>query len=382
MLDPCLVRNSSIKAAAVAAVLLLAGCSSSHRSASTTPTTTSTTTSANANTGPPVWLCQPGAHPDPCAYDQTAKVIGPSGESVPEIAVTPKAVPFDCFYVYPTVSPETGPNADLRVQPAETAVAEEQASRFSSVCQVWAPMYRQVTLQALTTGGLTALDVAYASLLSGWKYYLQYENHGRPIIFIGHSQGSAMLIRLLSQQVDPNPALRARMVAAIIPGGNVQVPVGRTVGGSFQHLPLCTSSARAGCVIAYSTFEAPPPATALFGRPGQGVSLQSLQATSAGQQVACVNPADLGGHAGPGALTPYFLISGSWVTYPDLYTGTCESSGGATWLQITTTKTAGDNRPVVQAGLGPDWGLHIYDMNLPLGNLVSDVSALEAAYRA
>ena len=44
-------------------------------------------------------------------------------------------------------------------------------------------------------------------------------------------------------------------------------------------------------------------------------------------------------------------------------------------------KKAGDNRPVVRDGLGPEWGYHVYDVNLPLGNLVSDVSALEAAYR-
>ncbi|HTN79059.1 MAG TPA: DUF3089 domain-containing protein, partial [Acidimicrobiales bacterium] len=57
--------------------------------------------------------------------------------------------PVDCFYVYPTVSTQAGPNADLTIEPAEKTVAEAQASRFSSVCNVWAPMYRQVTLSSL-----------------------------------------------------------------------------------------------------------------------------------------------------------------------------------------------------------------------------------------
>jgi hypothetical protein len=373
--------------------LVLAGCSSSHRpsiSADTTPpaptrtapTTTASTTTASTTTAgsAPVWLCRPGATPDPCVVNQMATAVSASGARSTEAAAPSKPSPFDCFYVYPTVSGEQGPNADLQVQPAETAVAEQQAARFSSVCQVWAPMYRQVTLKSLTTGGLTALDTAYDSLLADWQYYLQHENHGRPVIFIGHSHGSAMLIRLIAEQVDPNPARRAQMVVAIIAGGNVQVRTGQTTGGSFQHIPLCTSRSKAGCVIAYSTFDAPPPPTALFGRPGQGVSLMSLQTATADQQVACVNPAALGG--GPGALAPYFWISGSWITYPGLYRGACESAGGATWLQVTATKTAGDSRPVASAGLGPDWGLHIYDVNLLLGNLVSDVSALEAAYRA
>ena len=366
--------GSSWAASLVVVSLVVAGCSSSHRAAAGSPS--------------PVWLCQPGATPDPCVVSQIADVVSASGAHSTQPAPAPNAANFDCFYVYPTVSTESGTNADLRIQPAETSVAEQQASRFSSVCQVWAPMYRQVTLGELTTGGLagsTAQNAAYESLLSSWRYYLQHDNHGRPIIFIGHSQGAAMLIRLISAQVDPNPSLRAQMVVALIVGGNVQVPIGRTVGGSFQHVPLCTSSAAAGCVIAYSSFDSPPPATALFGRPGQGVSLQSLQTTTAGQQVACVNPAALGGGGGGTAdLSPYFFEAGTgrWLTYPGRYTGTCESAAGATWLQVTATKTAGDTRPVVHAYPDANWGLHNYDVNLSLGNLVSDVSALEGAYRA
>jgi len=68
------------------------------------------------------------------------------------------------------------------------------------------------------------------------------------------------------------------------------------------------------------------------------------------------------------------------VTYPDLYTGTCRSSGGATWLQIDAS--AGDTRPVVTPTLGPDWGLHADDVNLALGDLVNDVAAEETAYSA
>ena len=101
-------------------------------------------------------------------------------------------------------------------------------------------MYRQRTAASLAKGlggDPTADQVAYQSLLSGWKDYLAHDNDGRPIIFIGHSQGAAMLIRLLRSQIDPNPRLRTQLVSAIILGGNVQVPKGKTVGGSFRHIP-------------------------------------------------------------------------------------------------------------------------------------------------
>jgi Protein of unknown function (DUF3089) len=289
--------------------------------------------------------------------------------------------PFDCFYVYPTVSSEKGPNTDLTIRPNEIAAARAQASRFSSVCRVWAPMYRQVTVSALFSGGLAALNTAYDSLSSDWQYYLQHVNAGRPFILIGHSQGAAMLIRLIADQIDPNPSVRQRLVTAILAGGNLQVPTGQTVGATFKNIPLCTSTSVAGCAIAYSTFGSQPPADSLFGHPGSGVSLMSLQLTSAGQQVACVNPAAIGG--GTAGLSPYFPQPGSvpWITYPNLYTSSCQSANGATWLQVNTVKVPGDTRPVITASLGPTWGYHADDINLTLGNLVTDVSALEAAHR-
>lgn len=364
-------------------VAVAGGCSSSAHRPVAAPTTSSPAGgAANADASGTVWLCRPGGTSDPCAGELSATSISANGARTTLHAASAARSPFDCFYVYPTVSSEKGPNADLQVQAAETGVARIQAERFSQVCDVWAPMYRQVTVSALFTGGLPALNTAYQSLLGTWNDYLHNYNHGRPVIFIGHSQGAAMLIRLLANEVDPNPSLRARTVVAIIIGGNVQVRSGGGEGGSFQRLPLCTSGSSTGCVIAYSTFPSEPPAGAFFGRPGQGVSLQSLQTAKSGQQVACVNPAALGG--GSGSLQPYYPAPAGtgtpWVTYPGLYTASCESAGGATWLQVNHAATAGDKRPVVSESLGPLWGYHVDDVQLALGNLVDDVKAEEAAF--
>ena len=338
-----------------------------------------------------VWLCEPGQPIDPCASSLDSTSVRADGSTKVVDAQAPSSSKFDCFYVYPTVSTQRKENANLKIQPAETAAAISQASRFSQVCRVWAPMYRQRTAASLERGlgnDPAADQVAYHSLLSGWQDYLAHDNDGRPVIFIGHSQGAAMLIRLLRSQIDPHPALRKQMVSALILGGNVQVPRGKTVGGSFNHIPTCPSPRTTGCVIAYSTFGSVPPASSDFGRPGQGVSLQSGQTTSKGEQVACVNPvtfSDL-----KGALQPYFPSAGTsvpgvtvttpWVSFPGLYTAQCERRGGATWLQVNATSTSGDPRPLVAASLGPDWGYHSEDVNLALGNLVQDVAQEEAAY--
>jgi hypothetical protein len=335
-----------------------------------------------------VWLCRPGQADDPCTSNLMSTAVTAAGATTVTSATSATATRFDCFYVYPTVSKETTANADLTVQSTETAVAEDQAARFSPWCRVWAPMYRQRTVSSLTMNEAGANQVAYDSLLTGWKDYLAHDNHGRPIIFIGHSQGAAMLIRLLQDQIDPSARLRKLVVSAILLGGNVTVPVGRDVGGSLRHLPTCTSATETGCVIAYSSFGTAPPADSLFGRPGTGVSDLSDQAATAGLQVACVNPVTFSGK--PGRLLPYFFsattpvpglkLTTPWVSFPGLYTARCETIGGATTLQVTPTGVAGDPRPVVTASLGPAWGFHLYDVNLALGNLVADVAREEGAY--
>ena len=277
-----------------------------------------------------VWLCRPGQAHDPCTSSRQATTVPAQGPRTIQRPSAEKSSAFDCFYVYPTVSTQHTDNANLKVQPAEVQAAIAQASRFSQVCRVWAPMYRQRTGASLLQGlgsDPSANNVAYDSLVSAWRSYLAHDNHDRPLVLIGHSQGAAMLIRLIDHQIDPKPALRARTVLAILAGGNVTVPIGKTVGAPFRHLPLCTANGQVGCVIAYSSFPSEPPANADFGRPGQGVSLQSGQTAKTGLQVACVNPAALAG--GTAQLDPYFLTATSspppppvttpWVTYPGLY---------------------------------------------------------------
>jgi hypothetical protein len=380
-------RGLAVRAGVLGGVALVASLASP--SAAATATGNRLASQVPSNT---VWLCRPGQASDPCGGNLATTSVNSMGSTTPVANAPATSSKFDCFYVYPTVSTQPTPNANLRVQPAEIGAATAQAAQFSQVCNVWAPMYRQRTSGDLNKGlgnDPAADQVAYASLLDGWKDYVANDNDGRPVIFIGHSQGAAMLIRLLHNVIDPSATLRHQMVSAIILGGNVQVPTGKTVGGSFKNIPTCRSASQVGCVIAYSSFGATPPATSFFGRPGQGVSLQSGQTTSTGQRVACVNPVTFGPSSG--ALLPYFLtvtsptpgvtVSTPWVTYPGLYTAQCKTIGGATWLQVSAIKSAGDVRPTVAANLSPNWGFHASDVNLALGDLVHDVALQEAAYR-
>ena len=339
---------------------------------------------AAATSSSTAWLCRSGQANDPCTASlktTSYPAQGPARTLDPKDAAHPK---IDCFYVYPTVSTEKAVNANLAVQPAETSAALSQASRFSQYCNVYAPVYRQITLSALNGfGHVTHADVteAYDSVRSAFMDYLAHDNDGRGIVFIGYSQGADVLVQLLQREVDDDPALRRLLVSAILLGGDVTVPSGGSVGGDFHHIPACTSSTETGCVVAYSSFDRPPPKDSVFGRVGDGVDPRYGEEPDPNLQVLCVNPASPGG--GAADLEPYFRYGGAaapWITYPDLYRAQCKTENGATWLQVTSIAGSGDNRPVVKQTIGPAWGLHLYDVNIALGDLVSLVGTESAAY--
>jgi hypothetical protein len=394
----------------LAGALTAGACSSSSKPSTTSSSASSPTTASPASSVSPtsspanlpvsntVWLCRPGLADDPCTSSETATVVDANGTTTRE-TTTPAADPkVDCFYVYPTVSDQKTPLANLTIDPEERAIAVTQASRFAHVCRIFAPMYRQATLAAITgatTPGSTAkplrTDTGYQDVLAAWKDYLARDNGGRGVVFLGHSQGSGVLIRLLQQQVDKDPSVRRLLVAALILGGNVTVKQGSDIGGDFANIPACRRRDQTACVVAYSSFLQPPPADALFGRPGTGP--RTGQA-GAGLQVLCVNPVDPAEASGrasayftttkfPGLIGtvsgPVPKASTPWVAYPDRYDVACTTAAGATWLQVTPV--TGDSRPAVTQTLGPGWGLHLYDFNVALGNLVALVETEVAAYR-
>jgi Protein of unknown function (DUF3089) len=353
----------------------------------------------------PVWMCRPGQAPDPCTSSLAVSAITATGAVKP--ATWPRsalATKFDCFYVLPTNSLATTPNTASTVTPLETFIVSEQAAPLSTVCNVWAPVYRSQTWTSVKEGlagnekvMTSTFKVAYQSILPAWDWFLSHTG-GKPVVLVGDSQGSAVLIHLISAELDHEPSVLGRLVVAVLVGGNLQVPSGKAVGATFTRVPLCTSDHETACAIAFSSYPSEPPADAVFGRPGQGTSLQSGETAKAGQQVACVNPAALTG--GTADLDPYVLtasqptltehVTTPWVTYPGLYSASCKQGGGATWLQIASLAGTSQARPVVNdkvvgnygGGSGPAWGYHSYEYGLTLGNLLQDIAHEEATWKS
>ena len=399
------MRNS-VGALLILAALTPAACSGQSATPSAAPTNSTLPTAAATPTVAPspsatpipgadaagiVWLCMPGAAANPCTADLSVTTIDPKGQRTTSSLEPTADPPIDCFYVYPTTSRQTTINADLSIDPEERAVAAAQAALFSQVCKVYAPIYPQLTGPALNSGRITLSNVqtAYDGVYAAFEDYLANYNHGRGVVFIGHSQGAMLLDNLLHFEVDPKPELRKLMVSALLMGGNVFVASGKTTGGDFANIPACGSASQTGCVVGYSSFADAPPADAVFGRV-QGALGMLPMPKSGSQQILCVNPSQPGG---TGTLLPYFptadvarLADGpkpapstAFVAYPGQFLAHCMTSGDATWLQVTRLEPSG-SAPALAGSEGPSWGLHDLDVSLALGNLVKLVRSESAAF--
>jgi hypothetical protein len=360
---------------------------------------------ASAKTVKTTWLCKPSNKSNPCLTSREKTVVTYEGETRHE-TVVPQAKthqpPIDCFYVYPTVSEQETPNANLTIEPQETQIAIDQASRFSQDCKVYAPMYKQLTLKAIKEPVTTQEQItAFEGVSAAFHEYLSKFNKGRGFVLIGHSQGSAMLEALIGTAIDSNPAVRKQLVSAILLGGQVLVPEGKGVGGTFKNVPACTAATDIGCVIAYSSFLKEPPENAFFGRANSALFGGSAPP---GSEVLCVNPALYAQNGSVGTLIPEApttpfpgsIGAGSptpkattpWVQTTNLITAQCKHENGATWLNVafkegvgqTVQESLAEHSEVAEELIGPEWGLHLYDVNIALGNLVNTVAIQSQVY--
>ena len=349
------------------------------------------------------WLCRPGRKGDACDVDLSTTVVAADGSLTRETFTANPKAPIDCFYVYPTVSTDTGINSDMTADPAEKNVIHQQFARFGSKCRTFAPMYRQLTLAGLRqrlSGGPIAFDkgVWYDDVRDAWRSYLQRDNQGRGFVLVGHSQGAYILSELLKQEIDGKP-IQKQLVGAYILGATFPVAKGQDAGGLLKNIPLCRKPGQTGCVVNFSAFRStvPPPANTLFGK-----------ADDPAMSGSCTNPATLGEGSAP--LHAYLFATGrniamagantTWVTgktidtpfvsLPGLLSSKCTANDHATYLEITVNGNPSDPRTDDIGGdLGvapgkpiPMWGLHLIDVNLVMGNLLANVDQQTKTYRS
>ena len=124
----------------------------------------------------------------------------------------------DLFLIAPTVDTKDEYNMSL----SDTATMRNfvgalnmERGIYDECTRMYAPFYRQASMQVYRLPAEEReeyLEIAYGDVSRAFKWYLDNENKGRPIILAGFSQGADMCYRLLKEYFG-DEELRSRLVA-------------------------------------------------------------------------------------------------------------------------------------------------------------------------
>jgi Protein of unknown function (DUF3089) len=304
-----------------------------------------------------MWMCKPGLAKNYCLEN-----IAEATESLPDGTFKPfmddlrTDHPIDCLFWYPTVNRTEEPTSlDFSDPEPMLASIRSQAARFSRVCNVYAPFYRQAPLNA--NGRMVDPSRGFNDVVEGFKHYIANWSEGRNFVIFGHSQGSGHATKLVNQEINGNEDLRKRLVSTLIIGGGL-------TASTFSNIPLCKEPTQFGCAVAFATYGAPQ-------------SLANVSASS-----VCTNPGALGGgkvmmkgsffrSAGTNyqdPLPPEFTAY--WGLFRNRFTAECVKapSGGEV---LVIDYVPGDMRiKPVDLSTVILAGLHVFDYQFPLDDLI------------
>jgi hypothetical protein len=172
----------------------------------------------------------------------------------------PGARAVDVFFVHPTGflngkewNSPLDPNS--RTEENTWWMMANQASVFSSCCDIYAPRYREASIFRYITAtpdiAAKSMDFAYADVERAFQHYLEHDNQGRPFIIASHSQGTAHAFRLIRDHVDGKP-LASRMIAAYLLGAGGDIT--NAAVATLKTIRVCNSATESGCLVHWATY--------------------------------------------------------------------------------------------------------------------------------
>src|SRR5579863_987983 len=223
----------------------------------------------------------------------------------------------DVFFLHPTTykggkhwnGPITDPGASLALA---RVMLPNYAGPFASAGDVYVPRYRQASLYTKSTLWDDALDArrfAYGDVKAAFDFYRDHLNRGRPFILVGVEQGGELGARLLREEIAPDRALRARLVAAYL----IDTVVPADEHGPAAPVPACRQRGEAGCLVAWQAVRSGDFTTANRVLNRAMVWNEAGQLTPLGaRQPLCVNP--LLGAAGDADAPPRLNLGAAAAT--------------------------------------------------------------------
>lgn len=167
--------------------------------------------------------------------------------------------PADVFYIYPTVcTTQAKTNLckvnDSQMREAAKDVIKIQAEAFDTVANIYAPFYTQYNFRAFAYSNYEKIQKDTANNFQGLSdvynaldYYFKNLNKGRPFILVSHSQGSGIMLIVLSDYMKKHPEYYKNMVAAYVLG----YPVTKEYLKENPHLKFAKKANDTGVIISY-----------------------------------------------------------------------------------------------------------------------------------
>lgn len=169
--------------------------------------------------------------------------------------------PVDTFYMYPSVFISDDyikrPFADIQDETMRNIgekCVEVHGGVFAGYTNVFAPLYRQIDpicgLKIVEENQANILDnVIFRDVVDSFMYYYDNYNNGKPFILAGHSQGTSVLLQLLSVVFKKRPDIQKNMVAAYLPG----IGIDKEFMKSNPHLKFAKGEKDTGVIISWNT---------------------------------------------------------------------------------------------------------------------------------
>lgn len=279
---------------------------------------------------PGMWFSRPGLSDDPAHY-------------LPPGVAHSRPGPAYAFVVHPTTDLARNhwnaplDHADSRMR---AGIALESMASVFGQAVVYAPRYRQAargTFLIESRAAPRALALAEGDVRVAFARFLAEIPPHAPIVLAGHSQGAAIVLRLL-RDAARDPHVAPRIVAAYLAGWPVSAAHDLPLAG----LGPCTRPDQTRCAMAWTSFAEPadPRELRLMAE-----HYPALDGTIDRAPPVCTNPLTGGAAAAaPGAANPGSLLAAEEFSDPELVRGKvgarCDRASGL--LMISDPPRLGD----------------------------------------
>ncbi len=274
----------------------------------------------------------------------------------------------DVFLICPTVDTRSETNSfDLndKLKGRFLNALNMERGIFDETGRLYSPYYRQMSIKAYNLPAAErekAEEVAYRDVSAAFRWYLDHENGGRPIILAGFSQGGEMCLELLKEYYGDGAeaqALRDRLIAVYALGWMVT----EDMVGAWPQIVPAAGETDTGTVISFDCEDGNVTGTIIIPADGRALSINPLNWKTDG------TPADR-------TLNHGAVMGTGAEPIPELCGGYIGSRG-----QLVVTDVTPEEYPP-QLDIFPAGSYHVYDYMFFFTNLKNNVAARTAAWTA